>query len=291
MTQKKAMHRQMSRRHVLTTLGGGVMFGLGGCLGEVFGSSSTIMETSFNSYTLEVTLREQASVDAVNLISPNGTTASSAAVTAGQTTVTLSLITQERRPSMLSASPLSPGTYTLTAASDGDTIAKQDIQLTASWELVDMRRDNKYNKTIISMKNTGHLPVKLKYLGLVKGVPNPSPPPRRFVTSIAPANLGRKKYRQLIGVGSSAAFQLLSDEFRFDPAGKSQPGWLRNAVKCRGLTHEATLMVKMVPTGTRTYSIPITYGGKQNDQYAAMSWCTEISFGDASRTGMTNQSE
>jgi hypothetical protein len=294
MTQKKITNRQISRRHVLTTLGSGATFGLGGCLGGIFGSSSTeitktptvITKTSFTPYTLEVTLREQASVGAVNFISPNGTSVSSVPVAAGQTTVTLPLVTQERRPS-----PLSPGTYTLIAANDGDTIAQQDVQLTASWDLADMQIGKKARTTVITLENTGHLPVKLTYLGLVKGVPSPSPPPNKFFTTITPANLRKKQYQQFIGVGSHAAFLLLSDEFRFDPApGKTPPRWQRNAAKCRGLTHEATLMVKAIPTGTRTYSLPITYGGKPTDVSGVMSWCTKMSVGNASRTGTTNQS-
>lgn len=280
-SQRSSTERRVSRRHVVTALGGS-MVSLSGCLnlGGLLGSKPTITQTTGQPFQLAVSLRENASVSRVNLVAPDGTTVNQTSVSAGQTTVELPLLAVRN-----DYSPLSPGKYTITVGKDGKTVAQKEIKLTTSWTVADAQAKN--NKNVrVTLKNTGDLPVKVTYLGITKGIPTPDDPPQQS-TAGTPRRTNasnREKLRQSIGAGNRATFSVHSGPLVFYKGTPKQslPQWERKASKCRGVTHDATLMLTVTPTGKRTYSLPVTYAG--NPQRALGSHtCAKVSIGNTSR--------
>jgi hypothetical protein len=276
--------RRVSRRHVLTALSGATI-GLSGCLGGLLGlSSPTITNTTIKPFKLVVKLREEATVNQVSLISKDGTTVSRQSVPAGQTTVSLPTVRTRNTDGL--ASPLAPGTYEIVVANNDKTVAQQDIQLKASWKLTDVQAKGGVSVEI-TVKNTGELPLKPTYLALTDGVPNPAKSPQEggYGSPNRVNTLNRTKLREYLGSGKHATFSPSQNgafEFNTNPSKQNMPQWEYKAVKCQGLTHNATLTVKMAPTGTRTYSVPITYTGKPVREIALRK-CSKITVGNASR--------
>jgi hypothetical protein len=279
--QDTTTKQRVSRRHVLTALSGATI-GLSGCLGGLLGRS-TITKTSVQPFNLVVTLREGASVSNVNLIAPNGTAVSSKRVPAGQTSVSLPLLTADVPPS-----PLAAGTYTIAVANNGETVAKQEIQLKAAWKLTDVRAANNTVDVIATFKNTGKLPIRITYLGLTDGVPHPIKPPQKRAIAAPTRTRGeRTRYQHLLGTGERATFSTVGSALVFyDDPSERKPQWYNKATQCRGSTHNATLAVRMTPTGTRTYSVPITYTGKPVRDISIRK-CSTITVGNASRKSST----
>lgn len=272
---------RVSRRHIVTALGG-TMVSLSGCLGlgGLLGSKQTITKTTFQPFQLAVSLREKASVNRVTLIAPNGTTVSRKSVSAGQTTVELPLVAVRN-----DYTPLSPGKYTIAVGNNGETVAEKQIELTSSWTVADAQTKDNRN-LLITLKNTGDLPVKATYLGVTEGIPTPDDPPQKGAVGTprrtnAP---NRDELRQSIGSGNRATFSVYGGPLVFYKGTPKQslPQWKRKAAKCRGLTHKATLVLTVAPTGKRTYSLPITYGGTPHRGLGSHT-CAKVAIGNTSR--------
>lgn len=260
---------------------GGMMVGFSGCLGGLLGASTpaAITNTTLQPFKLIVKLHEEVKVSAVNLISPNGTTVSSKSVSAGQTTVGLPLIQATNG----TPKALAPGTYQVVVANNNKTVDQKEIQLDTLWDLTDVMAKNSKDM-VISIRNSGQLPVKLTYLGVIAGVPNPNDPPQN--SSLSPIRideLNRDQLTQFIGNGNRATFRVPREPFQFYAITASTPQWQHKAVKCRGLTHEATLVLTMEPTGKRTYSVPITYGGESNRNLGGH-LCSNIAINNISKS-------
>ena len=258
------------------------MVSLSGCIGGLLGSNQQVItKTAFKPFKLVVSLREGASLSYVNLIAPDGTTVDRKPVSAGQTTVSFPLVA-----STGDYAPLSPGKYTIVAANKGETLAQQDIQLKAAWNVADVRPKEKRD-LVITLQNTGDLPVKVKYLGVTKGVPTPNDPPqKKAIDTLIRINApNRTELKQYLGNGKRATFRLTSDQLVFLKSASEQsvPQWKQKAAKCRGLTHKATLVLMVAPTGKRTYSVPITYRGKPLRGLGSR-LCAKVTVGNASRT-------
>jgi hypothetical protein len=279
MVQKQTRKHRISRRHVLTALGG-TMVGLSGCIGGLLGTNQQVItKTTFKPFKLAVKLRKEASVSRVSLIAPDGTAVHRKSVSAGQTTVELPLVAVNE-----DYNPLSPGTYTVTAGNNGETVAQQEIKLSVSWNVAEVQV-KKSRDLAFTLENTGDLPVKLIDLGVTDGVPSPSSPPQKGA-SIRPRRVNTEngdELKQFIGGGNRAMFRLYNDTFAFNRGMSKEavPQWQRKAVKCRGLTHKATLVFLVAPTGKRTYTLPITYGGKT--RHGISRTCSKVTAGNVSR--------
>jgi hypothetical protein len=245
---------------------------------------STITNTSIKSFKLVVKLREEATVNQVNLIAPNGTAVNRQFVPSGQTTV--SLLTVQTRNTEGVTSPLASGTYEIVAANNDNTVARQEIQLKASWELTDIQAKAGVGVEV-TLKNTGELPLKPTYLALTDGVPNPAKSLQEggYGSPNRETALNRTKLKEYLGRGKHATFSPTQNgafEFDTSPSKQNMPRWEYKAAQCQGLTHNATLIVRMAPTGTRTYAVPITYTGNPVREIALRK-CSKITIGNASR--------
>jgi hypothetical protein len=292
-----------SRRRVLQLTGAATAGALAGCSGVFGGSDPTVIKNvSFTGQQFTVQLKNGTNADKIDLRSPSGELLRTASV-GRKTKVTFPLFNE-------SDMPYPPGNYSLVAVeTSGDEpqrISEHSAELTSSFSALLVRpvkidpRSDYVNSNPppfagpvrVTIANTGHLPVGIKYIGIPEGVPSPTKPPSaprsqsfRPVgeSGLPPYYVPADEGVNFQSVGAPLWYYEPSVEAS-DPSAVGVPkegaSWEQiQANHCNGETYTATMVIVPVQGSKRKLSVTFKYSGKatQRDALDIDYGCTNVS--------------
>jgi hypothetical protein len=257
-TTKTDDTQSSTRRRFLATAGTVVcVSGLSGCSAWSWPwAQSTITEVTTTTDSLVVTLAAESNATVLTLVRLSGQTIWETQLGAGETRTTIPLLYPKNGMAM----PIPPGTYTVVAGKDCEELDNQEVTLTQSMTLDDLgvyttSVQNDYGPDVnaptditVTITNTGTLPLRITYLGLISGVPDPSQyPPRRgtfdgaFVRDqqLPPARQGLVRPTQTVTVHTVTQPLM----FYEDPNDPAPTKWQGESGHCQGTTHKGTLVI------------------------------------------------
>ncbi|QLG61067.1 hypothetical protein [Halorarum salinum] len=212
------------RRTVLGTIVGSTLLPLAGCTGSgnpAGEGSNPIRAVSVADLHLVVEVREDASIDELTVVSPNG-----------EAFATRSLSPGVRRETVELGTSYTPGSYEIHASADGETVGESSIDIRPDVQIVDLKLgrnhpDEMYegateqairSEVIVSLENRGTGPDAVTALRFDGDVPFPTR--ENFEESgiyDTESDIGGNRERILIGTGTEVT--LFSNSQPFSPAG------------------------------------------------------------------------
>ncbi|QLG28980.1 hypothetical protein HUG10_16190 [Halorarum halophilum] len=173
--------RHLHRRTVLGSIAGSTVLPLAGCTGAPDGqgeSDGAIRDVTVSEMQLVVTLREDASVDGLTVIQPDGSEFATRSVAAGVTRETIDL-----------GMPYSPGEYEVHAIADEETVDEASLDIRPDVRITDLKLgrnhpDEMYegasdqairSEAIVTVENHGTGPDAVTQLRFEGDVPQPTP--------------------------------------------------------------------------------------------------------------------
>jgi hypothetical protein len=293
---------KVSRRQMLRC--GGIIAGsvFAGCSGLGSDTNQQAVDTvSFDEGQLIINLNPDTDAGTIEFHSPNGQLLQTAQIGRKQQ-VTMSLLT-EPSSALGVKKPLPAGDYGLIATkSSGDnnhkTVSEQTVELTSSFSLagVNVLKSNSpsdysnnappYAENLkVTVKNDGNLPLGIKYIGVIDGVPSPMPQPQKVLAGgmrtsafeLADQNSTGPYY---IDSNSTLAFKTTTGPLSYyaywqNPEGGDSPGphtwgapkngtsWETiQANYCTGDQHPATIVVAPINLGSQQATVTLRWDGK-----------------------------
>lgn len=291
--------RASSRRKVLQLAGALTAGILAGCTGMFSGSKPTVIEDiTFQGERFVVHLADDTNADMIEFRSPNDEILDSASI-GGKSKVTFSLLSDPN-------TPLEAGEYTLVAVNgeSEETISTHQLELTSSFSIEEVRpvkqrmqsdfnaNPPKTDGTVeVAIQNTGTLPVKISYIGLPKGVPDPNDPPSAQGSAAFQTVEGHHRLPTLLPVDEQFAFESIASPLGYykpagQPSDQSAVGvpeqgasWEEiKETQCNGQQHSATVVVVPEQGSTQRLSVTFKYGGEavRGQSFATDYECTNV---------------
>jgi hypothetical protein len=317
---------RLSRRQAVHYGGAFVATLLAGCSGLITstGEQQAVKSVSFNKGRLIINLNSDTDAEAIEFYTPNDELLQTVSVGRKQQ-VSVSLFTEPTNPLGVKK-PLPAGDYGLIATKSGSgnnepkTISDQTVELTSSFSITgvsvlegnapsDFTQDApSYAENLkVTVKNTGNLPLGVKYVGVTDGVPSPTPPPQEVLqggmrTSAFELAAHHSTGPYYIDSNSTLAFKTTTGPLSYyspwqNPEGGDSPrphtwGAPKNGASwetiqanyCQGNQHPATIVVAPMNLEPQRATATLRWGGmatrrqRLDTDYA----CTNVAVTDIS---------
>lgn len=174
-------NQHLHRRTVLGSIAGSTVLPLAGCTGPPDGQGNpggAIRDVTVSEMQLVVTLREDASVDGLTVIRPDGSEFATRSVAAGVTRETFDL-----------GMPYSPGEYEVHAVADDETVDETSLDIRPDVRITDLKLGRNHpnemykgasdqairSEAIVTVENHGTGPDAVTQLRFEGDVPQPTP--------------------------------------------------------------------------------------------------------------------
>jgi hypothetical protein len=214
---------------------------------EDIASQSKIFASVSVTENVELTLADDADIDAVRLITPEGKSADSSSVSAGVTSVSLSLF---ESMAINEEEMYKPGEYTLVAVRDDESVEEYPLDLEPELELAGIQDLDSTSAILYQLHNIGTGPAYMFNVKTVTGEEDLSP---QYGTKML---RGDGVDSWIVPPGETKAYGDSDDEtFRLY---ESDDYELREVCTSEFATKDVTCAVKLPHTGWHTTSLSIT---------------------------------